>query len=249
MESVIERKNNSLLVVILLLLLIGVSGYVVYDKVLKKDVGTSEKQDVLTNDLALNVVKEKYNAATGFLSGLRCDDSTSIDNFYCYYGEKDWFEKAFHYVYSNKLSFKDVYVEYDFKTEKESTNIVGIAETSNTNDIDDDTNFVLHYGYNGDSVYVDKSCRVSGHGTEVKDFKIESLTADKIEASFIAREDLNEITLGITDAKEIEKIEKDYNDISKFDRHKIILVKEDGLYKISSGVLVDSCGHLYKIGK
>ena len=80
MESVIERKNNSLLVVILLLLLIGVSGYVVYDKVLKKDVGTSEKQDVLTNDLALNVVKEKFNAATGFLADLRCDDSIGLKN-------------------------------------------------------------------------------------------------------------------------------------------------------------------------
>ena len=248
-------KKNNYLVVILLLLLVAASGFIVYDKFIKKeDVidNGSNTQEIMSNELAIALAKEKLKAANTFLSDFQassCQESLIKEDFYCYYGSKDIFDDSFYSIYSKKLSIKDVYIEHDFKTKKESTNIVGIEENTNTNDIDNDTSFVLHYAISDNGIYVDSSCRASGHGTEVQDFKIDSLTDDKIEVSYILREDLNEVLLGITDEKEIERLTKAYNNISEFGRHKMVLINEDGTYKISSAVLLDNCGHVYKVGK
>ena len=239
MESVIERKNNSLLLVILLLLLIGVSGYVVYDKVLKKDVGTSEKQDVLTNDLAIALVKEKLDIANKYLNDERYRgeeySKTGEGSMFYEYKSVDEFKKEFYSIYSSRLVYEDVIGEQDLSVNKKNA-ADGVSSNLPIDDNNDSMDSHL-YAIKDNNVYVD-SCTMGSAGFKrMGDYEVESITSDTIKVNYSIY--MYAIEPGISD--EEYKYEKD---------GKITLVKENGEWKILNAVVASGlCGNINKVGK
>lgn len=261
MESVIERKNNSLLVVILLLLLIGVSGYVVYDKFIKKDVGTSvkqnseevantnlqeqepcectdttpQKQDSLTNDLAIALAKEKVGQASLYLAdstryrGEQYSEEGYGQLFY-EYKPLDEFKKEFYSIYSSKLSYKDVLGEQNLSVDKKNASD-GVS-TSLKIDKDDDSLDMHLYAIKNNYVYI-MGCTGGGEiFSRMNNFSIKSITSNEIKVNYGAYF-FDEIT------------DKEY----KRDDGAATLVKENGEWRILSATVVGKCSGTYKVGK
>lgn len=167
-------KKNNLLVVILLILLIASCGFIVYDKFLKKDSNNNSQKNILSNDVALSLIKEKLNEANtlfGSFESSKCDQNVEkVDDFACYYSTLDDFKTKFYSIYSKDLNYKDVFLDYaDYENADDMKKQSYASETA--------------YLVKDNKVYVDNECRASGLEYKIIDYKIVNVTEDKIEAS------------------------------------------------------------------
>lgn len=241
-----EQKKNNLLIILLLLLLIASCGFIVYDKFVKKnEVNGNNTKDTMSSELAVAVAKEKlYEANTffGSFDSILCDKENIKDDFYCYYGSLSKLENKFYEIYSSKLSLKDVFFEYDSKTKKIITNV------KRSEFYDGDR--VAIYLHSGSEVWVDNSCRASGVRYDIIDYKLESVTKDRIEVSYIERDNWEDYLFsGQVDGKTEQELKVSYNDLSKMAREKMVIVNENNEWKILSANINDNCGIGYNVGK
>ena len=218
-------KKNNLLVVILLILLIAACGFIVYDKFLKKDNNNSQK-DILSNEAALSLIKEKHNEANAFFGDFKseeCGENVEKSNgVACYYSTLDAFKTKFYSIYSKDLEFKDVFLDYaDYET----------AEYK------DDYAHETAYAIKDNKVYIDNACKAGGLEVKIIDYKIVNITEDKIEANI--------------NFKYIDNFVYDDNDTEEVERSEsMILVREkDGQgtnWKVKKTLIIENCDSLQK---
>ena len=178
----------------------------------------------LSDDEAIKIAKEKHNEALNLIAKYKdgyfdteCTNKNKMtikNQSYCYYGEENKLKENFYKVFSSRIAIEDVY---------------------NFGDKDPDDSGVWKFNYvvkNG-KVYFDTYCRASGYGVEMKNYKIESITSDKIEVSFTIYLEDGAGEPGVFEEKP----------------SKIILVMENGEWKISNTVLLDRCHNVYTVGK
>ena len=163
-------KKNNLLVVILLILLIAACGFIVYDKFLKKD---NSQNDILSNEAALSLIKEKHNEVNNFFGDFKSSERSAgdkVNDVACYYSTLDAFKTKFYSVYSKELEFKDVFHDYaDYETADYQGQEAYAHETA--------------YAIKDNKVYIDNACKAGGsQGKEITDYIIVSVTEDRIEA-------------------------------------------------------------------
>lgn len=214
-----EKKNN-LLVVILLILLIAACGFIVYDKFIKKDNNNSQK-DILSNEAALSLIKEKHNEANAFFGDFKseeCGENVEKSNAVaCYYSTLDAFKTKFYSIYSKDLEFKDVFLDYaDYETADQMKKEAYAAETS--------------YLEKDGKIYIDNECRTGGpDAKEIDDYLLVDVSADKIDAK---------VQFKVTYGEEVKE-----------ETHSMVLVNENGSWKISKAPIFDSCGFVNEVGK
>ena len=109
---------------------------------------------------------------------------------------------------------------------------IDVKDVYNFGDKDPDDISVWKFNYvvkNG-KVYFDTYCRASGNYSEIKDYKILKNTSDMIEVSYTIH----------LEGEPGEFEEKP---------SKIVLVRENGEWKISYAALLDRCHNVYVVGK
>ena len=217
-------KKNNLLVVILLILLIAACGFIVYDKFLKKD---NSQNDILSNEAALSLIKEKHNEVNNFFGDFKSSERSAgdkVNDVACYYSTLDAFKTKFYSVYSKELEFKDVFHDYaDYETADYQGQEAYAHETA--------------YAIKDNKVYIDNACKAGGLEVKIIDYKIVNITEDKIEANI--------------NFKYIDNFVYDDNDTEEVERSEsMILVREkDGQgtnWKVKKTLIIENCDSLQK---
>ena len=190
------NQNNNMVTIFLLLLVVALVGVLIYVLVLKpKDEtkpvdnnGGTQTTNVLSNDEALRIAKEKVEAANNFWGSFKSSDecADSISDGYCYYDTSDNFKNKFYSVYSKELIYTDVY---------NGEVIEGQA--------------MLKFSDN--KVYVWNHCTMGSGDYSLKgNYEIKSVTSDTIIGEYIMTQDNSSYGGTKTDeAKEVKLVKED----------------------------------------
>ena len=177
----------------------------------------------LTNDEAIKIAKEKLEEANipNFIGNLCLDGKNERDaEGYCYFDTLENFKKKFYSVYSNKIVYNDVFIEYNYSN----------GETSKGN-----LGNIPEYGIKDNNVYT-SSCNIGGNGfIRFGNFSVDSNIEDKIVVKY------NEVFL--KDVLDENSGEEERDSV------KITLIKENNDWKILNATIVDQCNGTYKVGK
>ena len=202
------------------------------NKQVKEDVTKDDNSNVLSSDEALKIAKEKLDAANKFSSENICweEEIEKVDNTrWCYYDTLDDFKKRFYNIFSEKLLYNDVFIEYKslYSTTDWSTNVKLEGDMLSS---------MPGYVINNNKVYRDSCAVGSGDYERMDKFNINNVTSSSIEVNYVIIGNSNPY-----DSKKSLEYE-----ISKAT---IILVKENNEWKILKATIVDLCDGVYEIGK
>ena len=176
-----------------------------------------------TDSEEIKIAKKKLEEASNLIGDL-CFEGKSTQQEeepnYCYYDTVENFKKKFYNIYSSKLVYNDVFLEYNYSTGELSGGTLG---------------YVPEYGIKDNKVYTSR-CTVGGNGfVRFDKFQVESKTNDKIVVNYVE--------VYLKDAYD------DNSGEEEMDLVKITLVKENGEWKILNATIVDQCNGTYKVGK
>ena len=144
-----------------------------------------------------------------------------------YYGTVDTFKKKFYSIYSKQLVYNDVLVEYKDAHDYENW-------TSNVDIKGDMLSGMPSYILKNNKVYRDSCAIGSCDHLKFDKFVVLSGTSDTLKLSYVdIGKDPDD-----PNAKEYER-----------DNAEMILVKEDGEWKIKKATILDQCNCAYEIGK
>ncbi len=226
MEKSLEKGNGTLKLLLTIFIIISVvlGGFILYDKVLKKEdnfnddgnnIQENDNSNGLSESEALRIAKEKLESANNFFgdfeSSFECSDS--IEDGFCYYDTIDNFKNKFYSIYSSKLVYSDVY-----------------------NDITNEEQYKYLFGstikVSNNKVYVWNHCTEGTGGYSLKgNYEIISISDNTIKAKYLLNQDNSDV--GEVHDEEFE----------------MILVKENNSWKIMSATIVGRCTSIYKVGK
>ena len=235
-----NSKNNGgkILIIIAVVLVIACAVfYVVFlkpkydDEQKQKEDNTSQKSTLLTSDEAISIAKEKLELAhTSNLVGDTCFDGkerySEEETVFCYYGTLENFKNKFYSVYSTKLDYKDVLVEYQLPSEKIETNIPNLTYYDN----------IQGYAIKDDKVYTNSCMAGSGSYKRMDKFTIDNLTENTIKVNYVI--------VG-NSLPEIPEESEEY----EIGNASMTLVKENNDWKITKATIVDMCNGVYEVGK
>lgn len=189
-----QKKSNNVLFVILVivivvlsLLVVGISGYIFYNKV-EKDASKNENQTNnanMTEPEALAIGKDIYNNLYkymhGFVDPMELDKSEyNEENVYnMFYYKHDNFISEFYNIFSKNIQLNDVYNEYDSSSRTYKRNFM--CENPET-----DNMCTPYYNYIkiNNQYYVDAGCRANVERMEVAEFKVEKIENNKVIYSY-----------------------------------------------------------------
>lgn len=210
------KKKNNLIIILLVVLLVALAGFIVYDKLIKKD---NKEENVLSNEAAANIVKDKLDEANAFFADFKSSECSleKVNDVACYYATSDTFKTKFYNLYSKDLEYKDVFLDYaDYENADQMKKEAYAAETS--------------YLEKDGKIYIDNECRTGGpDAKEIDDYLLVDVTADKIDAK---------VQFKVTYGEEVKE-----------EIHSMVLVNENGSWKISKAPIFDSCGFVNEVGK
>ncbi len=237
-----NSKNNGgkILIIIAVVLVIACAVfYVVFlkpkydDEQKQKEDNTSQNSVLLTSDEAISIAKEKLELAhTSNLVGDTCFDGNNkysengFGSAFCYYGTLDSLKNKFYNVYSSKLDYKDVLVEYHLPSEQAETNISSVS----TYDL------IQGYAIDGDKVYTNSCMAGAGSYKRMDKFTIDNLTENTIKVNYVI--------VG-NSLPEIPEESEEY----EIGNASMTLVKENNDWKITKATIVDMCNGVYEVGK
>lgn len=252
-KEIIESKvnDNKIIVIILIvigLILIGISSY----KLLTKESGdngtpsptapvsteepSTDPNKVLTNEEAIKIAKAKLEEANKFTSEDKCAEGESEiadeDGYWCYYGTVDEFKAKFYSIFSSNLVYKDVMMEY------ESFDSYELNDGITTNiKIEADYTAFPKYVIDGNKVYRSTTPSVgNGYYNRMDKFSVDSITSDTIK--------INYVVIGDSNPDEPNE-SKEY----EYSKATMILVKENGDWKISKAAVQSMLYTTYEVGK
>ena len=182
----------------------------------------------LSNDEAIKIAKEKIEMANEFSNNDKCFGKEPEEgSIMCYYGSVDELKNDFYKIYSSKLSYKDVMIEY--KTLTTSTDW-----STNIKLEGDMLDGVPSYVISNNKAYRNSCTIGSGTYSSVAKFTVNSITADRIMLDYVVMEQEPDVDY----AKETEREDAT-----------IILVKENNDWKILKATIADMCNGVYTVGK
>ena len=192
-----------------------------YEKEKQEKENNEQSSEILTEARALAIAKEKLDEANNFFGEFYSliDCSDSYSEMLCFYSTIDEFKNKFYSIYSKDLEFKDVYIDYNDALKDESKRA----------EIPTDTAYIV----SDNKVYIDHGCRASGDFGTIADYVVVSNNENKIEVSYNYKRNL-------FDGEEV---------ITEEETDSMILVKEDGNWKIRKAAIITDCGSTKKIGK
>ena len=238
-NQVSEIKNSSsksviilsVIVVIFILALVGVLVFYKPDEKLegekKQIVPTStpvpakEQNASIDDQKIIKIAKEKLEKANfpNFKKNTCIGNEEYLDDIYHYCNTLDVFKNNFYNIYSNKLAYNDVFIEYDISTKESSRGGLGNEP---------------EYALKNNKVYV-SSCTIGGSGfVKFDKFNIDSKTSDKIIIKYVEVYKIDEEDP--TSGEDEEPVE-------------MTLVKENNEWRILKATIVDQCNGTYEIGK
>ena len=241
--SQIENNKNKIIafLAILVLVLVGVIVYFLFAKPTSDSKQGSNTPDptpkdvALTEDEAIKIAKEKLKESETIAYEIKdtCFDGKEVygetegseESLFCFYDTVENFKNKFYNVYSKKLVYKDVMYEYTFPGDNHSTNL--------NYDGQGDFGNIPGYAVKNNKVYT-RGCNIGGGTYDSMDkFTVVSITNDTIKINYVVME--SDII--------------DENKVTERENATIILVKEDGNWKILKATIVDICNGVYTIGK
>ena len=156
------KNNLKFLVIVLTILVLGLGGFIIYDKVLK-----SKDDDTKIIELG----KEKYNDLVKYLQELSSTNNDYIkeNDEYVKYYYKEKFSTDFYKIFASNVTYKDIFLELN--NGKCSSNIK-----------DDLYECLKSYTFllKDNKYYIDTECRATGSTVEASNFIVDSQTDNKI---------------------------------------------------------------------
>ena len=253
-NEVVNTSNNSNnkngIIAVLVVIIIALIGAVVYFAFIKKDdtpvdnKGGNNQQEndntsdgknevMLSSDEAITIAKEKLDEAnTNKLIGDTCFDGNEEyseegnGSLFCYYGTLETFKNKFYNVYSSKLDYKDVLVEYNVESGKSLANF----------SLDGDISGLPNYTVKDSKVYTNGCTIGTGSYNRMDKFNVDSISVDTIKINYVVIGNSN---------PDVPDESKEY----EYSRATAILVKENGDWKILKATIVDMCNGVYEVGK
>lgn len=139
---------------------------------------TNENNETESSDEAvINIAKEKLEEANTYkFIGNTCNEGKEACDeekckMYCYYDTLDNFKKKFYSIYSTKLNYNDVFIEYNIRTDKLSDGNLGN---------------IPEYTIKDNKVYT-SGCTIGGGDYQRFDkFKIVNRSNDTIKVGYVA---------------------------------------------------------------
>ncbi len=160
------KNNLKFLVIVLTILVVGLGGFIIYDKVLKR------KND---DTKIIELGQEKYDDLVKYLKELTSTNNNYIkenDEFVKYY-YKENFSTDFYKIFASNITYKDIFLE--ISNGKCSSNIK-----------DDLYECLKSYTFllKDNKYYVDTECRATGSIVEASNFVVDSQTENKIVLNY-----------------------------------------------------------------
>ncbi len=156
------KNNLKIVVIVLAILVLGLGGFIIYDKVLK-----SKDDDTKIIELG----KEKYNDLVKYLQELSSTNNDYIkeNDEYVKYYYKENFSTDFYKIFASNVTYKDIFLELN--NGKCSSNIK-----------DDLYECLKSYTFllKDNKYYIDTECRATGSTVETSNFIVDSQTDNKI---------------------------------------------------------------------
>ena len=156
------KNNLKIVVIVLTILVLGLGGFIIYDKVLK-----SKDDDTKIIELG----KEKYNDLVKYLQELSSTNNDYIkeNDEYVKYYYKENFSTDFYKIFASNVTYKDIFLELN--NGKCSSNIK-----------DDLYECLKSYTFllKDNKYYIDTECRATGSTVEASNFIVDSQTDNKI---------------------------------------------------------------------
>ena len=156
------KNNSKVLVIVLAILVLGLGGFIIYDKLLK-----SKDDDTKIIELG----KEKYNDLVKYLQELSSTNNDYIkeNDEYVKYYYKENFSTDFYKIFASNVTYKDIFLELN--NGKCSSNIK-----------DDLYECLKSYTFllKDNKYYIDTECRATGSTVEASNFIVDSQTDNKI---------------------------------------------------------------------
>ncbi len=240
-----NSNNKNSIIAILVVIIIALIGVVVYFLFIKKDdkpvdnnrgnnqqISDNDATSTLSNDEAIKIAKEKLEEAnTNKLIGDTCFDGKEEyseegnGSLFCYYGTLETFKNKFYNVYSSKLDYKDVFVEYNVESGKSLANF----------SLDGDISALPNYTVKDNKVYTNGCAIGTGSYNRMDKFSVDSISADTIKINYVV----------IGNSSDVPSESEEY----EYSKATMTLVKENGDWKILKATIVDMCNGVYEVGK
>lgn len=222
------EKGNSknILVIVIVILILVIVGYFGYTQIFNKDNNSGKKDSsptpvptaaILTDDEAIKVAKSKLDENNNFFGTFKsdnCSEDNKIEDF-CYYDTTDNFNKKFYGLYSKELNYDNVLHSCKLPAYSCESNYRGKDLNSIGIKYDDDT-----------KIYISTKCIWDKGNDEITDkFTVNSKTNDKLDIGY---------TVMVADENGNRNEQKE----------NMILVKEDGDWKILNAAVIGNCGYI-----